>query len=1456
MSYFKALFVVIILLTTSTFKVNCQTEYIDKTTNIHARQDEVIVASFKNCKEIKDLLKSNDILIKYENDNWVYVSVPLNTYNRITTNLSRSLYYSELPSQSPHNDSSRVTHKVNEVQNGLSGLPQGFTGKNVLIGIIDTGMDFKHPDFLDSTGKSRVYRYWDQTTKTATPTSPQPYNYGELWSKGDIDNGICTATDDAGHGTNVAGIAAGNAKANGLNKGMAPDATIIMVETNFTAKNWTLTVADACDYIFSVADSLNMPCVINISAGTQFGSHDGTDPASQRMEAMLDAKPGRIIVASAGNSGSKGKYHVHGDVTSDTSFFWVKNQSNGLAGANSIYVDIWSDSIDMANIKFATGANLPSPTYTHRGKTPFRTFGEILSYDPNALRDTLYGLNGNKLAYVDYYASMVNGVARLEFVCTKIDSTNYLFKLLTTGSGSYDAWSGGQNTVGSKYLNDFETTNIPSVAVLPEIAYYNLADTLQSIYSSYISSPKIVTVGNINNRSSFMNKDGILKVNPEQPGVIGLTSAKGPNRRKVIKPDIAACGNYTLSAQPLAMLNNSAYNDKIDQAGYHYANGGTSMASPLVAGVAALYLEKCSNATYQDFINDLHTSALQSSHSGQTPNSAYGYGLIDALNTLLKTNAQITFVGDSILSCGKNASLTVNSNATISSLLWDDLDTSNPKTFSQAGVYTVQVKDAKNCISKDSVTISNASSSFVISLNNLTGNDTLNCLRDSITYTVSGGKTFLWSGGTKVNSDTNSFKTAGVYYITVTDSLGCSKTDSITITQDANTPSINYSLPDGNTINCLKDSVRLIANSNFTITYNSSSINALDTNYLSKEGMYYLNSINSGPCSKKDSILISIDTIRPTYTISTPDSTVLNCTIQSVRVVINSTHSFLWNGGNSPTKDTNTFTQLGNYLLTINATNGCNLYDTIFIDQDTLKPNLTLKLLSNDTITCNNPNVVVSCTSNLPFVWDGGSSPTSTVNSFTIPNTYHVSSQGVNGCISKDSIYISIDTIKPSLSITAMSGSKITCSTDTLTYIASGAQNYIWNDGLFIAKDTNIFTKKGTYYVTGQNKNGCSSMDSIQISIDTILPTLHFTFTQDSIITCSITSVQVNVTGAKSYTWSKGSTPTLNSNTFTTPGFVYITGTGTNDCIRYDSLFIEADTLPIVLTVNTSTNSKLNCVTDSVTYLLNGAISYSWDGGKYLSGNYNVFNTPGTFNASYIDNKGCIGNYQVNIKTDTIHPKVIVTPITNAHISCDNDPVILLATGASSYTWNNSVSNSDKYTVTSPGINYVIGTASNGCTDSVSVQTDKFDYPETPTITFQDSLLICSQASNYQWYLDGDLLTGETNQQLKFIKNGSYFVSISENGCVSTSAFYLTNLTINDLFNNQIQVYPNPFIGNEITIKGMEPNDKISILSSDGKQIEYTKQNNQLVFDELAEGTYFIQILRNDSIVTIKMIKH
>jgi len=582
------------------------------------------------------LIINQGVTAKYSTSEWIFVSATPSWINEMMGERKLTDFYFELAPPVLLTDSSRGTHFVDEIHAGTGGLNSSYTGKGIIIGIVDEGLDWAHPDFQDSLGNTRVINYWDQTMGD-NGNSPSPYGYGQVWDSTDINNGTCTSTDNAAHGTTVAGQATGNGLANGSNKGMAPDATIIIVETNFNRPNWTLTVADACDYIFNIAESKNMPAVVNLSLGSYYGSHDGNDPASIAIEAMLDAKPGRIVVSACGNSGNQGKYHQQGNPMVDTNFVWLESNSGGAFAGNTIFFDLWSDVAD-ANFNFAFGANATGPNWSDRGRT---NFYNAIGTAGAAIFDTIWN-GANRIGTFGIYSAIENGRYHMQ-ILAYIDSTNYKFRFETTGSGRYDLWSGtfaGYNNM---------TVNAPPIAEFPDAIYYVNPDSLQSIVSSWNCSEKVVSVGNIRNRYSFINLDlnEYISPNPTLVKQLSLNSSKGPSRHDLIKPDITATGDITVSSAPIPWLTAPANSAFIDSGGWHALNGGSSIAAPVVAGIAALYLERCSKATYQDFIDDIHSTAFTDLFTGVVPNNSYGYGKIHGLNTLLEqvipAPANITF---------------------------------------------------------------------------------------------------------------------------------------------------------------------------------------------------------------------------------------------------------------------------------------------------------------------------------------------------------------------------------------------------------------------------------------------------------------------------------------------------------------------------------------------------------------------------------------------------------------------------------------------------------------------------------------------------------------------------------------------------------------------------------------------------------------------------------------------
>lgn len=512
------------------------------------------------------------------------------------------------------NDKMLINNKINLIHAGNSPLLQGYDGEDVIVGTIDTGIDFTHPDFLDSTGQSRVLWVWDHLLPVNGNT-PQPYNYGQQFSKANIDAGTASAHVDAtAHGTHVTGIAAANGDSLPAFKGAAPKADIIAVSLNFNQDddNWLSSVADAVEYIFQKADSLGKPCVINISAGTYFGSHDGTDLQAVAIDNLIKAKPGRMVVAAAGNAGNY-PLHLQHNLNNDTAFTWFSTTGN-----NPIYIEFWADTADLNQVQFCLGADKTTPAYENRGQLNWSVISNHLGLLKN---DTLRSLSGNRIAIVQTYGQLIGDHYSMIYYVIP-DSGAYYFRLMTKGTGKMDCWSFNMISAG-----------LPAPAAYPAIVNYVTPDYEQNICSSFQCSDVVISTGQYVNRNNYIDVNGNLQTFPTTEGNIAASSSRGPTRDGRIKPDITSTGEQTLASCKLSsvawFLANQPF--KLALGGLHIRDGGTSSAAPAIAGAIALYLQSNPTADWQDIRNRVLYCATQDNFTGSNlPNNTYGHGKFDA----------------------------------------------------------------------------------------------------------------------------------------------------------------------------------------------------------------------------------------------------------------------------------------------------------------------------------------------------------------------------------------------------------------------------------------------------------------------------------------------------------------------------------------------------------------------------------------------------------------------------------------------------------------------------------------------------------------------------------------------------------------------------------------------------------------------------------------------------------
>ncbi len=692
-------------------------------------------------------------------------------------------------------DASKVHTRTNMVHDHDAGFYSAFDGTGVIIGMIDAGLDLEHPDFLLPNGNTRVIELWDQNLGFDAQRTPS-YGYGQVWDSAEINAGLCPHDDQAsfyGHGTNTTGIAAAYNWQDTLDQqfnGHAPGAELIVVSSDFNSFNWTATVADAVDYIFERAEQLGKPCVINASLGTYLGSHDARDVSAQMIDAKITEKEGRIMVCAAGNSGEEDPYHLGYTATSDTNFTWFD-----VGSSSSIYFEVFGDTGDFEQLFFSIGADRVTPAHEFRGNVPF---DHILNRMNQLVEDTLYSTSGNYLAKVQTWADSTNGTYRLQYFISNIDSNNYHIRLMCTGGGRLDLWS-------AQWLgyNNMVFDNLPSTNEFPEIAYYKQPDELQSIVSSWACSDKVVTVGNFTNKKEYNDVDGMTVVfSSLTEGAIAASSSAGPARTGLLKPEVAAPGDVTLTAgaafQIASQLSIPNQRNRVAGDTLHHRAGGTSSASPVVAGIAAMFLEKCNGLDWQDFQNALAQGAQVDQNTGSVPNFRWGNGKADAINTLRYSDLNPEVSATQTDFCqGETAELTLQ--GSYESILWTTGETGSAITTAESGLYYAEVTDDRGCYGI-SDTIAVFSRAIPVKPLLAMEGEMPACPGKAITISVEEDYgSYEWSNGLFTNEVT--VTEPGDYFCRVTNIHGCENySDTVSISYHPTTPTPEIALDVSGTI--------------------------------------------------------------------------------------------------------------------------------------------------------------------------------------------------------------------------------------------------------------------------------------------------------------------------------------------------------------------------------------------------------------------------------------------------------------------------------------------------------------------------------------------------------------------------------------------------------------------------------------------------------------------------------
>ncbi len=486
---------------------------------------------------------------------------------------------------------------------GQSAPYGGNTGSNVVLGVVDSGFDYKSADFRTAADQSRFVNIWDQTV---SGTAPLPFGYGAEYSQAQLTANTPTITNPDGHGTHVTGICGGNGRGTGnafpqyRYTGVAPEATLIGVKTDFSDAG----IMDGVDYVFQKAAALGKSAVVNLSLGGQYGPHDGTDPLDVGLSALTGA--GKIVVAAAGNERgaqihARAQIPVSGAPSLRNMIFNVGAYSASPGSQNDLFLfDGFYESTDNYTV------TVSSPNGHILGPIALGNSNAISTADgaieiDNGISTSSSGDYEVFVAFYDYNAGSPPAAGNWTITFTRVSSTN----------SNIDLW----NYYESSSTGKFTTFYTDDVTV-----------------GSPGSGQEVICVAAYTGKKSWQSIDGNTYSYTGAPalGVIAPFSSRGPLRDGTQKPDIAAPGFGIMSTLASDVPSNAASGNQplIDPDGKHWMEAGTSMASPMVAGLVALILDAQGALTPVQMKTQLSTFARTDVYTGSVPNYDFGYGKI------------------------------------------------------------------------------------------------------------------------------------------------------------------------------------------------------------------------------------------------------------------------------------------------------------------------------------------------------------------------------------------------------------------------------------------------------------------------------------------------------------------------------------------------------------------------------------------------------------------------------------------------------------------------------------------------------------------------------------------------------------------------------------------------------------------------------------------------------------
>jgi|GEM_PF-1863919 len=605
-------------------------------------------------------LEARGIRVKDQVRKFVFLEVPTEQLTFLET-LEEFVSLTENPVYHPMTDKSRSVINVSNI-NGIDSESYTFdipyTGKGVVVGIVDAGIDYNHIAFKDSKGNTRVKKVVDYKNNGSATIATTPEAIAQLTTDGNTDK-------DKSHGTHVASCAVGsiidatvdydgsskNIVGAGSRKlgGMAPEADIVLCGTyNLTGEHITKSV----DEIVKTAKELNEPCVINFSFGTTGtsmygGWHDGSTQTNSLINEY--ANEGVIFCMSTANDAIN-NWTVDKTIPAGGELKFIPRKDIAIASTSRAYIPQQTILI-----------NLPQCTNTQALSYELEAVDSITGAVTTLADTPLRNTNGNTIipsvtfTQSSSHHNWVTGTLSLT-KCYFADNSKFLVIKLKNKTASdlrVYVMSGRKDNSGG-YLDNLAHTDFPNYEYDKGTADMSInhacsADNLISV-GAYTIEPK---VRGYKGTSYSLAPGSTLYKQMGGPNSTAGYSSYGRDDFGKAHPDVIAPGTFTVAAYSQYDTSKATAKDKstweeqyicayLTQNGNNflfYRNQGTSMAAPITAGVIALWLQAYPKLTAEN-VRTVIQQTSRTSVNGEVINISagstdqnklqLGYGLIDA----------------------------------------------------------------------------------------------------------------------------------------------------------------------------------------------------------------------------------------------------------------------------------------------------------------------------------------------------------------------------------------------------------------------------------------------------------------------------------------------------------------------------------------------------------------------------------------------------------------------------------------------------------------------------------------------------------------------------------------------------------------------------------------------------------------------------------------------------------